>query len=180
MEITSQLLSTLVPTLFTILLVSSLIVFMKAFKLSKKTSCMFATLSLLGLLFWAVFIICLTANLLFSTHCNTHKIAGLMFFFLYSAHTFCEYGMNRFHDNLLKITLCLDSFAILIYDFRLAKADITFTSQSLCVVAIIGIIIVVLNIVTIICLRKLTPYIYDNSWEKIPCVQWDWTIFWER
>lgn len=155
-----KLLSTAVPAFFSVLLVLSLIVFTKAFKLSKKSSCLFATLSLLGIVFWVLFIICLTANLLFNTQCNTNKMAGLMFFCLFSAHTFCEYGMNSFHENLLRITLCLDSFAILFYDFILVKADITPKITSLYIIDIIGVSLIALNIVTIVCLRKLTSYMY--------------------
>ena len=160
MENISQLLTTAIPALFSVLLVLSLIVFAKALKLSKGTNCLFATLSLLGILFWALFLICLTANLLFNTHCNTNKMAGFMFFFLFSSYTFCEYGMNSFHENQLKITLCLDSFAILFYDFALVKAGLTLTTASLYIIDIIGIILVALNIVTIVCLRNLTPYMY--------------------
>ena len=160
MESINQLLSTAVPALFPVLLVLSLVVFTKAFKLSKKSSCLFGTLSLLGLFFCALFIICFFANHLFNTQCNTNKMAGLMFFFLFSAHTFCEYGMNSIHENQLRITLCLNGCAILIYDFILVKANLTFTTASLLIIGIVGIILLILNIVTIISLQKMTPYIY--------------------
>lgn len=160
MENSSQILSLIIPAVFTVLLVSSLIVFNKAFRLSKKSSCLFAILSVLGLVFWLLFIVCLAANVIFKAHANTNKLAGLMFFFLLSSHTFCEYGVNKFHDNLLRIALCLDSCAILIHNFVLAKENLTFSTTSLYIISIIGTILIILNIVTIVSLRKMTPYLY--------------------
>ena len=54
----------------------------------------------------------------------------------------------------------MNSFAILFYDFVLVKANLTPTITSLYIIDIIGVGLVALNIVTIICLRKLTSYMY--------------------
>ena len=160
MENISHLLITAVPALFTVFLVLSLIVRTKASRLSKKTSCLFAILSVLGSFFWLLFIVCLITNVVLKTHANITKLASLMFFFLFSSHTFCEYGVNRAHDNLLRIALCLDSCAVLIIYFVLAKGIVSFSTAPLCVISIVETILIILNIVTIISLRKMTPYMY--------------------